>query len=73
VRAYKLTVYVIDFDGVGEHIPEVIENQKYPNHCISPSVAKVESADIGTWHDEHPLNHGDTAPEEWQRLFPETK
>lgn len=56
MKAYKLEILIIDFDGVGVDIPEMIENAKYPNYCISPHVMSVKEADIGEWDEEHPLN-----------------
>ena len=57
MKIYKVELYVIDHDGLGdEEIASVLENTKYPNRCISPDVANVESKDIGEWWDGHPLN-----------------
>lgn len=69
MKAYKITLLVIDFENVGAHIPAMIENQKYPNYCIAPKVKSVESVDIGEWSDEHPLNKRETANKEYKRLF----
>lgn len=57
MKAYQVTLQIIDFDGLGANgIQDEIENTKYSNHCINPSVSKIISMDIGEWHDEHPLN-----------------
>jgi hypothetical protein len=70
MRAYRVELLIIDFDGLGEKgIAEVIENTKYPNRCISPSVMSMASADIGEWHDDHPLNKHSSAAAEYARLF----
>jgi len=70
MRAYKVEIMIIDFDDLGdEGIADVIENTKYPNYCISPQVKSVQSADIGEWDDNHPLNRKDTADAEYDRLF----
>jgi hypothetical protein len=70
MRAYKIEIYVLDLDEIGEHgIKDVIENTRYPNRCITPEVKSVESRDIGEWCDEHPLNSHSTADEEYKRLF----
>lgn len=73
MRAYKLTVLVVDHDSVGEEIAEMIEDARYPNHCISPSVIDIQSVDIGEWDDSHPLNYTDKQREcveslNWERL-----
>jgi len=69
MKAYKLEILVIDFDEVGVGIPEMIENAKYPNHCISPHVMSVQEADIGEWDDEHPLNKRATMKEYFKEIF----
>jgi hypothetical protein len=62
---------IVDLDEIdAEEVKIVIENTHYPNRCISPDVVKIETADIGEWDDEHPLNNIGTAEEEWRRLFP---
>lgn len=72
MKVYKLEVMIIDFDELGgEEIKDVMENQKYPNYCISPDVMSMQSVDIGEWSDEHPLNKLDTQVSEYNRLFPQ--
>ena len=72
MKAYRVEVLIIDIDECGsEGITTIIENTKYPNYCISPMVRRIESKDIGEWHDEHPLNQPDGCMDEWRRLFPE--
>jgi len=57
MKAYRITVLVIDFEGMSaQEVAGTIEHQKYPNWCISPTPLKVEEADIGQWRDDHPLN-----------------
>jgi len=74
MKAYKIELLVIDFDGIGEEeIKSVIENAKYPNRCISPDVKSIECADIGEWDDDHPLNSSLTSDEEYNRLFGDNK
>lgn len=71
MKTYIVTITIIDLDEIGaEEIKDVIENTRYPNRCISPYVFKIESADIGEWSYEHPLNDEKTAEAEWKRLFP---
>ncbi len=70
MKAYKVTLLIIDTDDIGgEEIRDVLEQARYPNHCISPSVKLVEERDIGEWSDEHPLNQRATAAAEYERLF----
>ena len=71
MKAYELTVKIIDLDEIGEdEIKSVLENTRYANRCISPEVLSIRSADIGKWDDDHPLNQRATAEAEWARLFP---
>lgn len=70
MKVHKLTVYVLDFDGLGsDGVKETLENQRYPNHCISPNVLSVETREIGEWEDGNPLNFSDKAPAEYERIF----
>ena len=72
MKAYKVTLLIIDFDGLGDsEITNVIANTHYPNHCINPLVRNIVSRDIGEWSDDHPLNRGDTVESEYKRLFGE--
>lgn len=71
MKAYKVEILIIDFDQLGEkEIVEVIENTKYPNYCISPTVKDIKSVDIGEWTDEHPLNNSKLHDDEYKRIFP---
>lgn len=70
MKAHKVTLLIIDLDKVGaEDIKIILENQKFPNRCISPDVKAIETVEIGEWSDEHPLNQHETAEEEYRRLF----
>ncbi len=69
MKVYKLTVMVLDHDEVGDGISSVIENTRYPNRCISPTVVEVESREIGPWNDGNPLNQLSAWREEFRRLF----
>jgi hypothetical protein len=71
MKAYEVTLRIIDLDGIGpQDILHVLENTRYPNHCIAPQVHRIREADVGEWSDDHPLNKSDTAGAEWSRLFP---
>jgi hypothetical protein len=69
MKAYKVTLLIVDHDEVGDRIKEHIENVRYPNHCLRPTVMEVQEADIGEWDDDHPLNHYNTMEEEFDKLF----
>ena len=71
MKVHVVTLTIIDLDDIGaDEIKVVIENVNYPNRCISPDVVNIETADVGEWSDDHPLNDKRTAPAEWIRLFP---
>lgn len=69
MNAYRVELLILDFDEVGDQIKDLIEDQKYPNYCISPKVMEMEKVDIGPWSDDHPLNSRKLCNEEFKRLF----
>ena len=70
-KAHKVVLFIVDLDEVGaDDIVTILENQKYPNHCIAPDVKSIETVDIGEFGDDHPLNKPETAEKEYDRLFP---
>jgi len=72
MQVIRLELMVLDFDGLGvEEVKTVLENTKYPNHCIAPSVMAAEAREIGEWDDNHPLNFKDQQAAEFRRLFGE--
>ena len=73
MKAYKVVILIVDHDNVGDGIKDAIENVRYPNHCMSPYVMSIKSADIGKWTDDNPLNGASSMAEEFERLFPEEK
>lgn len=57
MKAYVVSVLIIDFDGLGEKsIQQALETVRYPNNCLHPKVLDITQHDIGDWQDEHPLN-----------------
>lgn len=73
MKVYKVTLSIIDFDGVGDEIKDVIESTRFPNRCIRPHVIQMESRDIGEWDDDHPLNSRKTSNEYFEKLFSNPK
>jgi len=68
-KVHKVELLIVDHDNVGaDEIMDVIENQKYPNHCISPSVMSTETVEID-YHDGHPFNLTNKQTEEYERVF----
>ena len=70
MKAYKLEILIIDFDGLGSKgIVEEIENTRFANDCLSLDIKQIEERDIGEWHDDHPLNSPILADEEYKKLW----
>lgn len=68
-KVHKVTLIIIDDEQLGEEeISAIIENQKYPNHCISPLVYSIDTKEI-EWNDDHPLNKKDTYKIAFKNLF----
>jgi hypothetical protein len=69
-KVHLLQVLVIDHDHLGvDEVERVLEDARYPNRCIAPSVIKSQSAEIGDWDDENPLNYSDKQVAEIDKLF----
>lgn len=65
MKAYKITVLVLDFENLG---------MKDAMLCLSQSRVECqpmygEERDIGEWSDDNPLNRHDKAEAEMNRLF----
>ena len=70
MNVMKIVLAVVDFDGLGPcGVRRTIEEAKYPNRCISPSVLSVDVRDIGEWEDSNPLNFKSSQHAEMDRLF----
>lgn len=66
MKAYTVSLLIVDHDALGrDEIKTVLENTRYPNHCILPQVFKVQEMDIGEWTDDHPLNFSQTDIKKW--------
>lgn len=72
MKVYKIEAMFIDFDDLGEEdTKDLLENARYPNHIIGPSVVSMETRDIGEWRDDHPLNSRYGWKDEYRRMFAE--
>lgn len=70
-KIHRITLLVVDDYGLGaERVKEVIENQRYPNDCIGPTVLTTETREI-EWSDEHPINDARTMAAAVAELFEE--
>jgi hypothetical protein len=69
VKVHRVELLIVDTDDLGANsVAEVIENVRYPNHCIAPRVVNVDTREVD-FDDDHPLNCGDTWLAEFRRLF----
>lgn len=69
VKVHMVTLLIIDHDSLGaEGVKEVIQETHYPNHCIAPSVLKIDTCEV-EWSDDHALNRRDRQMSEVERLF----
>jgi hypothetical protein len=57
-----IVLCVVDHDDLGAaEVKTVLEEESYPNHCISPHVVAIKTREV-QWSDDHPLNrHGSFA------------
>ena len=68
MRAHRITCLIVDPnrpDMSAQEYASLLENCRY----VNPGILSVETADIGEWCDEHPLNHRATQEAEIKRLF----
>lgn len=47
----------------------VTQHARFANDCINLKVMSMETADIGEWRDDHPLNMLNSEKSEYNRLF----
>lgn len=66
MKAYKLEVLVIDFEG---HGLESIEQELEYCHHFSFQIKDTKVSDIGEWSDDHPLNKGATCKQAYKELI----
>jgi hypothetical protein len=72
-KIHKVTLLIVDTDDLGRGgVIDVIENARYPNHCIGPQVMHIETREV-EWTDDHPLNKHVTQRAEYERLFASKK
>lgn len=68
-KVFKVEVMIIDHDDLGaEEIKLVLENTRYPNHCINPQVMNFDERMV-EWHDKHPLNLTAQSAEMYRQMF----
>lgn len=69
IKVYKMVLLFEDHDELGpEETKDLLENARYPNHIIGPTVMSTETREV-MWNDDHPLNHTDSQAEAFELLF----
>lgn len=70
MNVHRVTVIVLDFERHGsDDIKRIMQNAHYTSDQTIICVESAETADIGEWSDDHPLNKRDTFAAEVARLF----
>ncbi len=70
MNAIRIELLIVNTDDVSvDEVVDIIENTKYPNHCIAPRVMACDVREIGKFSDEHPLNKYETMRDEFNKLF----
>ena len=55
-NVHALQVLIVDHDNTGvEELWRILENTKYPNYCMAPTVIRSQTKEV-EWPDEHLLN-----------------
>jgi len=69
MKVHAVILLVVDHDDLGaEEIQTVLENQRFPNDCIRPSVMHVDTRTV-EWAEDHPLNSTRTQRAAFGALF----
>lgn len=68
-QVHRIVLLVVDHDDLGANgVIDVLENVRYPNHCIYPKVMTVDTC-VTDWTDDHPLNSDRTMQKEFEKMF----
>ena len=68
MKAHRVTLLIVDPnnpDTTEEEYRNLLENCRH----VYPTILDFQSAEIGEWDDDHPLNRLATLPAEVARLF----
>lgn len=72
-QVHLVTLLIIDHDQLGaEGVKTEIENTRYANDCIGPSVIGTVTREVD-WTDDHPLNKARTQDRAILDLFGDLK
>lgn len=71
-KLFKIQTYLIDYQ---DDFASAEELENYIEWAIGHGMfehTQIQSADIGEWEDEHPLNYMDCPESEFEKYFKET-
>jgi hypothetical protein len=69
-KVHLMTVLLIDHDDLGaEGTEQVLEDARYPNDCLYPTVLNTQTQEVD-WDDDHPLNSTQHVAQAVADLFP---
>lgn len=68
-KVHAVLLMVVDHDDLGaDRVADVIQNVRYPNHCIAPRVMRIDTKEVD-FSDEHPLNQSATSRRMFFEMF----
>ena len=68
-KIYKISAYILDIHG--EYGEDYVRWLLKESSDLIAKHIKIESADIGEWYDEHPLNYCNSDISECKKYFKE--
>ena len=73
-KLFKITTYIVDYND------EFVTDEKLDDcltYCTQNDLnlqhTQIQSADLGEWYDEHPLNYVNCPKAEFEKYFKENK
>ena len=69
-KLFKLTAYLVDYSDAFDE-SNLEDYIMWRLDDVSVDHAHLTSADIGEWHDDHPLNYYNCHEEEYEKYFKE--
>ena len=69
-KLFKITAYIVDPNGEFNEY-NLADTLEYGPYDIHLRHIKVDSADLGEWDDDHPLNRCDCPQETFQKYLKE--
>lgn len=67
-KVHMVTLMIVDHDQVSDLV-RILEDARYPNHCIKPVVMGIETKVVKNWDDSHPLNNTKTMRDAFNQMF----